>query len=66
MVIPVLTLLIVAATIIGIAVGRWPLIRADRTTIALIGSALLLGIGAISLEEAYAALDLDTISYFSA
>ncbi len=61
MVIPVLTLLIVAATIIGIAVGRWPLIRADRTTIALIGSALLLGIGAISLEEAYAALDLDTI-----
>jgi Na+/H+ antiporter NhaD/arsenite permease-like protein len=61
MVIPVLTLLIVAATIIGIAVGRWPLIRADRTTIALIGSALLLGIGAVSLEEAYAALDLDTI-----
>ena len=61
MVFPVLTLLIVAATIIGIAVGRWPLIRADRTTIALIGSALLLGIGAISLEEAYAALDLDTI-----
>lgn len=61
MVIPVLTLLIVAATIIGIAVGRWPLIRADRTTIALIGSALLLGISAISLEEAYAALDLDTI-----
>ncbi len=59
--IPVLTLLIVAATIIGIAVGRWPLLRADRTTIALIGSALLLGIGAISLEEAYAALDLDTI-----
>ncbi len=61
MMIPVLTLLIVAATIIGIAVGRWPLIRADRTTIALIGSALLLGVGAISLEEAYAALDLDTI-----
>ncbi len=61
MMIPVLTLLIVAATIIGIAVGRWPLLRADRTTIALIGSALLLGIGAISLEEAYAALDLDTI-----
>jgi Na+/H+ antiporter NhaD/arsenite permease-like protein len=54
-------LLIVAATIIGIAAGRWPFIRADRTTIALIGSALLLGIGAVSLEEAYAALDLDTI-----
>ena len=61
MIIPILTLLIVAATIIGIAAGRWPFIRADRTTIALIGSAFLLGIGAISLEEAYAALDLDTI-----
>ncbi|MBO9338313.1 MAG: anion transporter [Chloroflexus sp.] len=61
MIIPILTLLIVAATIIGIAAGRWPFIRADRTTIALIGSALLLGIGAVSLEEAYAALDLDTI-----
>jgi Na+/H+ antiporter NhaD and related arsenite permeases len=61
MIIPILTLLIVAATIIGIAAGRWPFIRADRTTIALIGSALLLGIGAVSLEEAYVALDLDTI-----
>ncbi|WP_028459450.1 anion transporter [Chloroflexus sp. Y-396-1] len=61
MIIPILTLLIVVATIIGIAAGRWPFIRADRTTIALIGSAFMLGIGAISLEEAYVALDLDTI-----
>lgn len=60
-IISILTLGIVAATIIGVAVGRWPLLRADRTTITLIGAALLLGIGAMSLEEAYAALDLDTI-----
>lgn len=58
---PWLTLLIVAATIAGIAMGRWPLLRADRTTVTLIGAALLLAIGAISLEEAFAAVDLDTI-----
>lgn len=58
---PWLTLLIVAATIAGIAVGRWPLLRADRTTVTVIGAALLLAIGAISLEEAFAAVDLDTI-----
>ncbi|MGC8798834.1 anion transporter [Chloroflexus sp.] len=61
MIVPLFALLIVAATIFGVAVGRWPLLRADRTTITLIGAALLLGIGAMSLEEAYAAIDFDTI-----
>lgn len=56
-----LTLLIVAATIVGIALGRWPFLRADRATITLIGAALLLAIGAINLEEAHAALDFDTL-----
>lgn len=60
-IISVLTLLIVAATIFGVAVGRWPLLRADRTTITVIGAALLLGIGAMSLEQAYEAIDFDTI-----
>ncbi len=58
---PWITALIVAATIGGIAVGRWPVLRADRTTITLLGSALLLAIGALSLEEAFAGLDLETI-----
>ncbi len=55
------TLIVVAATIVGVAAGRWPLIRADRATITLIGAALLLGSGALTLEQAYDALDLDTI-----
>jgi Na+/H+ antiporter NhaD/arsenite permease-like protein len=59
--IDIATIIIVAATIIGIAVGRWPLLRADRTVIALLGAALLLGTGALSLEQAYAAIDLNTI-----
>ena len=31
------TIAIVATTIVGVAVGRWPLLRANRTTIVLIG-----------------------------
>src|SRR5262245_4410145 len=58
---PWLTLLIVAVTIGGIAVGRWPLLRADRATISVIGTAALLLIGAMTLEQAYAGVDLNTI-----
>jgi Na+/H+ antiporter NhaD/arsenite permease-like protein len=57
----VFTLLIVAATIVGVAAGHWPLLRTDRTTVVLIGAALLLAIGAIELEDAYAAIDMNTI-----
>lgn len=58
---PWLALLIVAATIVGVAAGRWPLLRADRTTVTLIGAALLLAVGALSLEQAFAGVDLGTI-----
>lgn len=58
---PWLTAVVVAGTISGIAIGRWPILRVNRTTIALIGSALLLAIGALSLPQAYAALDLNTL-----
>jgi Na+/H+ antiporter NhaD/arsenite permease-like protein len=56
-----ITLAIVAATIIGIAVGSWPVLRTNRATIALLGSAMLLACGALSLDQAYEALDLDTL-----
>ena len=55
------TLILVGCTIAGIAVGRWPLLRANRTTITLIGAALLLATGALTLQQAYAALDLNTL-----
>jgi Na+/H+ antiporter NhaD/arsenite permease-like protein len=56
------TLLVVAVTIVGVAVGRYPFLRMNRATIALAGATLLMAIGAISLEEAYATLDLDTLT----
>ncbi len=54
--------LIIVATIIGVAVGRYPWLRMNRATIALTGATALIAIGAVSLEEAYASLDLDTLT----
>lgn len=55
-------LIVVIATLIGVAVGRYPWVRMNRATIALTGATALLALGAIHLEEAYAALDLDTLT----
>jgi Na+/H+ antiporter NhaD/arsenite permease-like protein len=55
-------LALIALTIIGVAVGRYPFLRMNRATIALTGGTVLIVIGALSLEEAYAAIDLDTLT----
>lgn len=55
------TAIIVAATLIGVAIGRWPWLRMNRATIALVGATLLIAIGAIPLEAAYRAIDWNTI-----
>jgi Na+/H+ antiporter NhaD/arsenite permease-like protein len=52
----------IIATIIGVAVGRYPFLRMNRATIALTGATALIALGALTLEEAYAALDLDTLT----
>lgn len=52
---------IIAATLIGVAIGRWPWLRMNRATIALVGATALVGLGALSLEDAYAAIDWNTI-----
>ncbi len=57
-----IALLIIVATLIGVAIGRWPWLRMNRATIALTGATALIAIGAIPLEAAYAALDLDTLT----
>ena len=60
--IPVVSLAVVCVTILGVAVGRYPFLRMNRATIALTGATLLMLLGAIRLEQAYAALDLDTLT----
>jgi len=54
--------IIIVATIIGVAVGRYPWLRMNRATIALTGATALIVIGAIPLEDAYHSLDLDTLT----
>lgn len=60
-VVPWATLAIVVATLVGVAIGRWPWLRADRATITLLGAALVLAVGGLSLDQAFKALDLDTL-----
>lgn len=46
----------------GIALGRIPGLRLDRVGIALLGAACMLAAGVLTPEEAYRAIDLDTIT----
>jgi len=53
--------IIATITLIGVAVGRWPWLRMNRATIALVGATILVGGGALTLPQAYAAVDWNTI-----
>ena len=53
--------IIATITLIGVAVGRWPWLRMNRATIALVGATVLVGGGALTLPQAYAAVDWNTI-----
>ncbi len=55
------TTLFVFVTLVGVAVGRYPRLRMNRATISLVGATILIAIGAISLEGAYEALDMNTL-----
>lgn len=53
---------IFAATYLVIAIGRLPGFRIDRAGSALVGAALMLGIGGVSLDETMQAIDFGTIA----
>ncbi|HEX2860483.1 MAG TPA: anion transporter [Lacunisphaera sp.] len=53
--------LVATLTLIGVAVGRWPWLRMNRATIALTGATVLAGTGMVTLPQAYAAVDWNTI-----
>jgi Na+/H+ antiporter NhaD/arsenite permease-like protein len=54
-------LAILCLTYFGIAVGRLPGLRLDRAGIALLGGAAMIAFGPLSLEDAFHAIDDDTI-----
>jgi Na+/H+ antiporter NhaD/arsenite permease-like protein len=55
-------LLILILTYAGVAIGRIPGLRLDRAGIALLGGAAMIAIGALSMEDAYRAINFDTIT----
>src|ERR1700756_3022772 len=58
----IVTAVIFLLTYVGVAVGRIPGLRLDRAGVALTGAAGMLAMGALTPEEAYRAVDLDTIT----
>jgi Na+/H+ antiporter NhaD/arsenite permease-like protein len=56
-----MTDILVVLSLAGIAIGRIPSLRMNRATIALVGATLLVLSGALSLEEAYRAIDANTV-----
>jgi Na+/H+ antiporter NhaD/arsenite permease-like protein len=53
---------IFALTYLVIGIGRMPPLRIDRAGAALLGAALMVGCGVLSLSDAYQAIDFDTIT----
>ncbi len=53
---------IFTASYIAIAIGKIPGLSIDRAGIALVGASLMVVSGALTPEEAYQAIDLDTIT----
>jgi Na+/H+ antiporter NhaD/arsenite permease-like protein len=56
-----MTDILVVLSLIGIAIGRFPAVRMNRATIALVGATLLVLTGCLRLETAYAAVDINTV-----
>ncbi len=54
-------LIILVLTYAGLAIGRIPGLRLDRAGIAFLGGAAMIASGAISMPDAYRAIDWDTI-----
>src|SRR5687768_13961698 len=55
------TVIIVVITLVGVAIGRWPWLKMNRATIALVGATALIALGVIPLEQAFRAVDWNTI-----
>jgi Na+/H+ antiporter NhaD/arsenite permease-like protein len=53
----------IALTYLGLGLGSFPGLRMNRATIALVGSAILIALGVLSLTEAWQAIDPKTIIF---
>lgn len=55
-------IIIFVGSYLALAIGRIPGLSIDRAGIALVGAGLMVASGALPLEDAYRAVDLDTIT----
>jgi di/tricarboxylate transporter len=53
---------IFVASYLALAIGKIPGLSIDRAGVALVGAGLMVASGVLSLEDAYRAIDLDTIT----
>jgi Na+/H+ antiporter NhaD/arsenite permease-like protein len=54
---------VLGLTYLGLALGYIPGLRMNRATIALVGSAFLIGLRVLNLQEAWQAIDANTIVF---
>lgn len=57
----VFTAVVAALTLVGVAVGRYPVLKMNRASIALVGATVLLAGGVLTLDQAFHAVDWNTI-----
>ncbi len=55
-------LAILCLTYVGVAIGRFPGLRLDRAGIAFLGGAAMIACGPLTLADAFAAIDYDTLA----
>ena len=58
----VAALVIFVASYLALGIGKIPGLNIDRAGVALVGAGLMVASGVLSLEDAYKAIDLDTIT----
>jgi len=58
---PLLSLLLGACALTGVALGEIPRLRMNRATIAVVGATAMVLAGSLTLEQAYASIDADTL-----
>ncbi len=58
----ILAFVVFAGTYAVIAIGKLPGFQLDRAGAALLGASLMVGVGVLPLDEAYRAIDLDTVT----
>lgn len=58
----IIAIAIFAGTYLVIAIGKLPGYHLDRAEAALLGASFMVGLGAVSLDQAYRAIDFDNIA----